>query len=107
MPRLAWVGPLLVVFLPAAGRGEGQPAPADVAALQDRIQKTIERAEPSVACILVSRSDEYRRFETTHEDEDSGKLGRFVPPPGCAPPSPISTSPTRTANSSASSRRST
>ena len=48
-----------------------------MAALQDLIQKTIDRAEPSIACILVSRSDEYKRFETVPADEGSGKLGRF------------------------------
>ena len=78
MPRLAWIGPLTAVLcLPTAGRCEDQPRPADVAALQDLIQKTIERTEPSVACILVSRSDEYKRFETVPTDEGSGKLGRF------------------------------
>jgi len=78
MPRLAWIGPLSAVLcLPAAGRCEDRPRPADVAALQDLIQKTIDRAEPSIACILVSRSDEYKRFETLPSDEGSGKLGRF------------------------------
>ena len=77
MPRLAWLGLLVVLCLPAAGRCQDQPRPADVAALQDLIQKTIERAEPSIACILVSRSDEYKRFQSVPADEGSGKLGRF------------------------------
>ncbi len=78
MPRLSAMGPLLALLcLSAAGRCDNQPLPADVQALQDRIQKTIDRAEPSIACILVSRSDDYRRFESTRSDEGSGRLGRF------------------------------
>ena len=77
MPRRVWIGSLIVFCLPAAGRCEDQPRPADVAALQERIEKAIERTEPSIACILVSRSDEYKRFETAPSDESSGKLGRF------------------------------
>ena len=81
MSRLAWMGPLLVsLCLPCAGRCDDQPRPADVQALQDLIEKTIDSAEPSIACILVSRSDEYRRFESTHPDDDSGRLGRFDGP---------------------------
>jgi serine protease Do len=72
------MSPLLaLLWLPAAGRGEALPLPADVQALQDRIQKTIDKAEPSIACILVSRSDEYRRFDSTPPDEAAGRLGGF------------------------------
>src|ERR1019366_718728 len=78
MPRHAWIGlPLILFSFPLVGRADDQPRPADVLALQERIQKTIERAEPSIACILVSRSDEYKRFNAAPLDEDSGKLGRF------------------------------
>ena len=78
MSRFARVGVLIALLcFPAASHGEEQPRLADVAALQDQIQKTIDRAEPSIACILVSRSDEYKRFETLPTDEGSGKLGRF------------------------------
>ncbi len=81
MPRFAWMGPLLALLcLPAAGRGDDAPRPADVQALQDLIEKTIDKAEPSIACILVSRSDDYRQFESTHYDEASGRLGRFDGP---------------------------
>ena len=78
MSRFVWMGlPLLLFAFPLVGRAEDQPRPADVFALQDLIQKTIERAEPAVACILVSRSDEYKRFNAAPPDEESGKLGRF------------------------------
>jgi serine protease Do len=81
MPRLAGMGSLLaVVFLLAAGRCDDPPRPADVQALQDLVQKTIDAAEPSIACILVSRSDDYRRFDSTQPDEESGRLGRFDGP---------------------------
>ena len=45
--------------------------------MQTLIQKTIARAEPSIACILVSRSDEYKHFNAAPPDEEAGKLGRF------------------------------
>ena len=70
---------LSVIFLisPASGRAEEPAHQADVLALQTLIQKTIERAEPSIACILVLRSDEYKRFNAAPPDEEAGKLGRF------------------------------
>ncbi len=78
MRRFVCVGLLLVVIvLPPIGLAEEPPHQADVLALQDLIQKTIERAEPSIACILVSRSDEYKRFNAAPPDEESGQLGRF------------------------------
>jgi S1-C subfamily serine protease len=78
MSRLAWT--LCLFALPAlAGiaRGEDQPRPADVQALQERVEQAIERAEPSVVCILVSRSDDYAAFKAAPPDEGAGRLGRF------------------------------
>jgi serine protease Do len=78
MPRLVWFGlSFVLLVLPLAGWAEDPPHQADVLALQDLIQKTIERTEPSIACILVSRSDEYKRFNAAPPDEESGKLGGF------------------------------
>jgi serine protease Do len=78
MPRLVWIGlPLVLLVLPLGGWAEDPPHQADVLALQDLVQKTVERAEPSIACILVSRSDEYKRFNAAPPDEESGKLGGF------------------------------
>jgi serine protease Do len=86
MPRLAWIGlPLVFFAFPLVGRADDQPRPADVLALQELIQRTIEQAEPSIACILVSRSDEYKRFNAAPPDEDSGKLGRFDGSPYARP----------------------
>jgi serine protease Do len=49
-------------------------------ALQRTMQKAIDQAQPSIACILVSRSDVYRQLtgQSTHEDK-TGKLGDFPP----------------------------
>src|SRR5438552_1228030 len=78
MPRLAWTISLLALTVPAlAARGADQPRPADVQALQERIEQTIERAEPSIACILVSRSDAYGEFQAAPPDEGAGNLGEF------------------------------
>ena len=70
------------------------PAPTGQAAepladLQERVQQAIARVEPSVACILVSRSAEYKQFDAAPPDASSGKLGRFdaaVGPPGFGEP---------------------
>jgi serine protease Do len=86
MPRFVSIGlPLVLISFPLIGRADDQPRPADVLALQALIQKTIERAEPSIACILVSRSDEYKRFNAAPPDPDSGKLGRFDATPYARP----------------------
>ena len=50
--------------------------PKDVATLQDAVRKTIEENEPSVACILVSRSERYRDFGAAVSAQP-GKLGTF------------------------------
>jgi serine protease Do len=74
MLRFAGISSLvLVAALAVPSRGEDQPRAADLQALQDQIQNVIKRAEPSIACVLVSRSDAYGAAP----DEGSGKLGGF------------------------------
>ncbi len=46
-------------------------------ALQEVMQKAIEDAEPSVACVLVSRSDAYQRYSQGSASDNPGKLGAF------------------------------
>lgn len=58
------------------------PAPADslkdALALEKTLQDAIQNAEPSIACILVSRSDTYAKYRTTPAATDlPGKLGDF------------------------------
>ena len=49
-------------------------------ALQKTLQKAITAAEPSIACILVSRSEAYQRAAGPKTSADtSGKLGDFDP----------------------------
>jgi serine protease Do len=49
-------------------------------ALEDSLQDVIKQTEPSVACILVSRSDIYRNFFKDAPPADQpGKLGAFDP----------------------------
>jgi serine protease Do len=82
MSRAVVVLPLLALWAfaqcalaPALTRAE-PPGPA--AAFQDAVQQVIERAEPSVACILVSRSDAYTKYEKgPPASEGTGKLGTF------------------------------
>jgi serine protease Do len=47
------------------------------AAIQEAWVETIERASPSVVCILVSRSDAYKQFDATPTDDVPGVLGGF------------------------------
>jgi S1-C subfamily serine protease len=48
-------------------------------ALEKTIQKAIVRAEPAVACILVSRSGLYQKIGQDPGDIAAGKLGSFDP----------------------------
>ncbi len=66
--------PLLVLAAPAPG--QERPRLADVRALQEAVQQAIDRAEPSVACILVSRSEAYREYGAAPSGAP-GQLGRF------------------------------
>ncbi len=68
--------PALLLLLPALTWGEERNRFADVLALQEAVHQSIERAEPSIACILVSRSEKYR-VRNLVQPEVPGKLGRF------------------------------
>jgi serine protease Do len=69
---------LLLLFLVGAAPVWGQERPrlADVRALQEAVQQAIDRAEPSIACILVSRSEGYRKYGAAPSGAP-GQLGRF------------------------------
>jgi serine protease Do len=79
MRAIAPALPLLFLVGTSAVRGEDRPRLADVRALQETVQQAIERAEPSIACILVSRSEGYRKYGAAPSDTP-GQLGRFDPP---------------------------
>jgi serine protease Do len=49
----------------------------DALALQRAVQEAIRKAEPSIACILVSRSSQYARFEKKVPHAVPGRLGGF------------------------------
>jgi serine protease Do len=77
MRKLARTFSLLVLLMPSGpAPGADRPAPAALA-LQEAIQQAIERAEPSIACVLVSRSDAYARWGQAPSAEAPGKLGTF------------------------------
>jgi serine protease Do len=48
-------------------------------AFEQALQDAIARAEPSIACILVSRSEKYAG--PSQEDRERGKLGKYTPRP--------------------------
>jgi serine protease Do len=58
--------------------GQDRPALKEALALQEALRDAIKSAEPSVACILVSRSDWYRVHAGYEPPADNpGKLGSF------------------------------
>lgn len=69
----------LLLLLPGPARSDEPNRFADVLALQTAVRQAIERAEPSIACILVSRSKQYRDYEPARPREP-GELDRFEPP---------------------------
>ncbi len=77
MRQLTLLTPLAVfLFVPAPAPGQEHNRFADVVILQEAVHQSIERAESSIACILVSRSDKYRAYEGVGP-RAPGQLGRF------------------------------
>jgi S1-C subfamily serine protease len=58
-------------------RSDGNGPSKDVLALQQAIQDAIAEAEPSVACILVSRSPRYKEYGAAPPVDKPGQLGDF------------------------------
>src|SRR5947209_8500491 len=79
-PRCAVLLVVLGCWLPSARAQEK----ASVEALQHAVEAVVKKAEPSIACILVSRSSLYRRFERpprpANAEEVPGRLGGFERP---------------------------
>jgi serine protease Do len=77
MRRTILLTPLafLVLALASASSDERNRF-ADVLALQEAVHQSIEQAEPSIACILVSRSEKYRALEGVGPHAP-GQLGRL------------------------------
>jgi S1-C subfamily serine protease len=70
----------LALFLPVALAQESDDPPEKQAlALQQHVQKLIGQVEPSIACVLVSRSEDYQRFGQELSLGQPGKLGKYLP----------------------------
>lgn len=79
---MRWILPLMLTLAVGwanATRADDPPRPqpdlATAAALQETMRKLIERAEPAIACVLVSRSKAYAQFIAP--SDSPGKLGGF------------------------------
>lgn len=68
---------LLLFVVLATGASVRAEVPAEALALQKTIHRVIETAEPSIACILVSRSGKYADLEEGPPSAATGKLGGF------------------------------
>ncbi len=75
MPRLL----IALLLIASAGLIRAEPPP-EAAALQRTMHKIIDGAEPSVAMVLVSRSDKYKELGEGPSAAVPGKLGTFFPP---------------------------
>jgi S1-C subfamily serine protease len=74
MSHLRWALPLAALLTcPCRARAD------DAAALERAVQQAVRKAEPSVACVLVSRSPLYRKYEGKPSTEP-GRLGPFRMP---------------------------
>jgi serine protease Do len=70
---------LLPILLIVAVASVHAAPPPEVVALQRTMHQVIEVAEPSIACILVSRSDKYTQLGEGPSTSLPGKLGGFTP----------------------------
>lgn len=72
--------PAMFLLLPVPAAGDEEPALREVLLLNQALQKATRQAEPSIACILVSRSDAYRkRLDDAPSADEPGRLGPFPP----------------------------
>jgi S1-C subfamily serine protease len=77
-----WICTLSVALTLVVGQASAAEPPTltSALALQDAFQEAIRVAEPSIACVLVSRSDIYQRwFGHTIPRDNPGQLGGFNP----------------------------
>src|SRR5262249_28379673 len=79
MTRTAWAAPftILLAALTCLAGDQEKSRLADALAVQEALKEAIKKAEPSIACILVSRSDNYRQFGDVSYPDNPGKLGIF------------------------------
>jgi serine protease Do len=80
LTRLAAVW-ILAALSPTAA-AQDRPALRDALALEAALQEAIRQAEPSVVCILVSRSTDYKQlYDDAPPPDRPGELGTFEPKP--------------------------
>jgi len=78
-PRIGLLS-LALAVTGATGTVCGQDALKQSLALEEAIQQITSKVEPSIACILVSRSDAYKKFDRFSDKTVPGRLGDFVKP---------------------------
>jgi serine protease Do len=77
MYRTAVACGLLALLAAPLVAGDKPPPNETLAAVEEAFTGLIDRATPSVVCILVSRSDAYKQFDAQPADDEPGRLGGF------------------------------
>jgi len=75
-PHRAAAG-VAALVLPFAFALHADDRPAALVELQTAVRRAVEKVEPAVACIRVSRSTQYRQFSRTAPSDEPGQLGEF------------------------------
>jgi serine protease Do len=71
---------IICCFAPNPLRGQEVPIPKEVLQVEEAMRRAIREVEPSIATILVSRSEVYRKhFHDQPPEDEPGKLGPFDP----------------------------
>ena len=73
---------LLILIALISVSANDPPALKEALAVEKVFQDAIAEAEPSIACVLVSRNDGYQRLGAGSSAEKPGKLGTFNPAAG-------------------------
>jgi S1-C subfamily serine protease len=73
--------PAVLLLLSARSWGEEPSRLPDAVALEQAMEEAIARAEPSIACIIVSHSEKYAKLSQGPDVNIPGKLNGYNPPP--------------------------
>src|SRR5438093_4182140 len=77
--RLLWIAAACLAVTTDLKADEPSKA-FDLSILDKAMQEAIAQAEPAIASISVSRSEDYANFKSSAPTQEPGELGDFIPP---------------------------